>query len=66
MAKKEQTYEEALGRLESIVEGFEQGELGIDQLGERLAEAQSLLRFCKERLQKVETEVKKILGNEQE
>ncbi len=66
MAKKQPTYEEALLRLQQIVDGLENNELDIDSLSERLKEAQELLKFCKERLQKVEKDIKKVLDHEQE
>ena len=64
--KKNLTYEQAMKRLESIVEGFEQNTLKLDQLTEQLAEAQTLIKFCNDKLQQVETDVKQILNNEQE
>ena len=66
MKKDELTYEAAMEQLETIVAGFEQGSLEIDQLSTKLKEAQELLKFCKTRLLKVEKDVKKILDNEQE
>lgn len=60
------TYEAAMQRLEEIVEGFEQNTLELDQLTAQLAEAQKLIKFCNEKLQQVETDVKKILDNGQE
>lgn len=66
MAKKTMTYEEALARLETIVSGFEQNTLELDQLTAQLTEAQELIKFCKGKLQQVETDVKKLLDNEQE
>lgn len=53
-------------RLETIVNGFEQNTLKLDQLTEQLAEAQTIIKFCNDKLQQVETDVKKILNNEQE
>lgn len=64
--KKELTYEKAMQRLENIVEGFEQNSLELDQLTAQLVEAQELIKFCNDKLQKVETDVKKLLHNEQE
>ena len=64
--KKNLTYEQAMKRLETIVDGFEQNTLKLDQLTEQLAEAQSLIKFCNDKLQQVETDVKQILNNEQE
>ena len=65
MAKKETlTYEAAMERLETIVQGFEQNTLELDQLTAQLAEAQELIKYCSTKLQQVETDVKKILNNE--
>lgn len=66
MPQKKMTYETAMTRLEEIVDGFEQNTLPLDQLTSQLSEAQELLKFCDEKLKKVETDVKKILDNEQE
>lgn len=52
-------------RLETIVQGFEQNTLELDQLTAQLAEAQELIKYCSTKLQQVETDVKKILNNEQ-
>ena len=66
MAKKETlTYEAAMERLETIVQGFEQNTLELDQLTAQLAEAQELIKYCSTNLQQVEADVKKILNNEQ-
>lgn len=65
MAKKTPTYEQAMQRLEEIVQGFEQNTLELDQLTAQLAEAQELIKLCNEKLQQVETDVKKLLNDEQ-
>lgn len=66
MPQKKLTYEQAMQRLETIVEGFEQNTLELDQLTAQLAEAQQLIKMCNDKLQQVETDVKQILNNEQE
>lgn len=66
MAKKTPTYEQAMQRLEEIVQGFEQNTLELDQLTTQLAEAQELIKLCNDKLQQVETDVKKLLNDEQE
>lgn len=66
MAKTTLTYEAAMKRLETIVQGFEQNSLELDQLTEQLAEAQTLLKFCSEKLQQVETDVSKLLDDGKE
>ena len=66
MPQKKLTYEQAMQRLETIVQGFEQNTLELDQLTAQLAEAQQLIKMCNDKLQQVETDVKQILNNEQE
>ena len=60
MAKKE-TYTEAMQRLESIVARIEGNEIDIDELGEQLKEAQKLIKYCRDKLYKADTEIKKML-----
>lgn len=66
MPQKKLTYEQAMQRLETIVQGFEQNTLELDQLTAQLVEAQQLIKMCNDKLQQVETDVKQILNNEQE
>lgn len=61
MAVKKETYEQAMKRLEEIVEKIESGELDIDSLGEHLKEAQKLIRLCRDKLYKADAEIKKML-----
>lgn len=65
MAKKTFTYEQAIERLETIVQGFENNTLELDQLTKQLAEAQELIKFCNSKLQEVENDVNKLLKHEQ-
>jgi len=62
---KDLTYEDALKQLEEIVSMLELGQLSIDVLTEKLAQAEQLLTFCKAKLTHTNTEVKKILENMQ-
>lgn len=65
---KQQTpenYTSALRRLEEIVSSLENNQLSIDELTDKLAEAQHLLTFCKKKLTHTDAEVKKILENMQ-
>jgi exonuclease VII small subunit len=64
MAKDEFKYEEALRKLEHIVEQMENDELDIDVMGEQLKRAQKLIKLCKDKLTKTDNEIKKILGKE--
>lgn len=68
MATKKETYTEAMKRLEAIVAQIESNELDIDELADRLKEAQRLIKYCREKLYKADTEIKKMLdeGTEEE
>lgn len=66
MAAKKETYTEAMKRLEAIVARIESNELDIDALGEQLKEAQKLIKYCREKLYKADTEIKKILAENSE
>lgn len=63
---KELTYTQAIQRLEQITRSIEEGTLDIDQLASQLKEAQTLLGQCKKTLQKVESDVNKILQNDEQ
>ena len=54
-------YEEAIKELETIVSQIEKNELDIDQLAERLKEAQKLIKLCKDKLYKTDEKIKAML-----
>lgn len=58
---KELTYEQAMKQLETLAVQMEKGELGIDELSQRLKEAQRLIKFCRNKLLNVEKEIHDIL-----
>ena len=57
-------YEEAMKRLEEIVGQIEGGKLDIDVISDRLKEAQTLIKFCKDKLYETDEEVRRILEAE--
>lgn len=61
MEKKEESYNEAVEKLHTIVDEIEKGDLDIDLLSEKVREATRLIKLCKEKLYKVDEEVKKAL-----
>lgn len=61
MAKKTESYQEAVGKLRQIVNEIENGDLDVDLLSEKVREATRLIKQCKEKLYKVDEEVKKVL-----
>ncbi len=62
MEKREQTYEQAMKRLEEIVKAIDGGKLGIDSLSEYLKEAQALIQFCREKLYQTDQDIQKLLN----
>lgn len=61
MAKKTESYQEAVGKLRQIVNEIENGDLDVDLLSEKVREATRLIKLCKEKLYKVDEEVKTVL-----
>ena len=63
MAKKEETYNEAIEKLRKIVAEIENGDLDVDILSEKVKEATRLIKLCKEKLYKVMRKLKKFWRN---
>jgi exodeoxyribonuclease VII small subunit len=61
MAKKSEKYSEAMERLEKIVRQIDNNELEIDELADKLKEANTIIAACTEKLTKVDKEIEKIL-----
>ena len=55
-------YEIAVAELEEIVTAMESGKMNLDELTTKLQEAKKLIAFCKERLEKTDEQIKKILN----
>ena len=51
---KEIKYEEAVHKLEAIVDKMERGELDIDSMAAQLKEAQELVKLCKQKLKRTD------------
>lgn len=64
--KEEITYNQAMTQLEQLAKQMETGELGIDELAVKLKEAQRLMRFCRNKLTRVEKEIDEILDGKSE
>lgn len=54
-------YSEAVARLEEIMAKVQSGRIDIDELAGLLKEAQELVKFCRNKLYKVDEEVKTLL-----
>lgn len=61
---KEIKYEEAVRQLEDIVAKMESNELDVDSLSQQLKTAQKLIKICKDKLNRADSDVKKILQDE--
>lgn len=61
MAKKTESYNEAIEKLRKIVSEIEQGDLDVDLLADKVKEATRLIKLCKDKLYKVDEEVKNVL-----
>lgn len=63
MAKKEQTYGDAMKQLQEVMSRIENDDLDVDILLEEVKKAAGLIRFCKDKLQKTNAEIQKILDD---
>lgn len=66
MKQKKETYSQAMNRLETIVRQVDANELEIDELVEKIKEANEIIAFCSEKLKKADMEVEKLLADKQE
>ena len=65
MAKKEknQTFEDALSRLETLVEEMESGEGTLEQSLDWFEEGMRLIKYCRQELESAEQKVKELIKN---
>lgn len=54
-------YSESIKKLEDIVDLIDSGQLELDQLAEKLKEANQIISDCRKKILQTENEVKKIL-----
>jgi exodeoxyribonuclease VII small subunit len=59
--KQELTFEQAMARLEEIVDGLERGEGSLEESIARFEEAAKLARFCEQQLKGVEGKLQKLI-----
>ncbi len=62
MPKEKITYDDAITEIESILEKIEGGDLGVDELADKVARVTQLLKTCRDKLYKTEEQIDKILG----
>lgn len=59
-------YTKSIKRLEEIIQKIENEEIDVDELSEKVKEAVTLIQFCKEKIEKAEVEVKKVVEDLEE
>lgn len=64
MAKKKQSFEEAMKRLESIVKELEDGELPLEKALELFSEGIELSRLCQSSLEEAEQRIMVLTAGE--
>jgi len=60
MAKNEWTFEEAISRLEKIVESIEQGKIGLEDSIKHFEEGMSLIQRCRRILSEAELKIQQL------
>jgi exodeoxyribonuclease VII small subunit len=63
--KKSEQFEEALKRLEGLVEKLERGDLPLEQAMESFGEGMQLVHFCHQKLEEAEKKVQVLLKDQQ-
>lgn len=66
MNPQELSYDQALMRLQEIVEALEKGEKGMDELTILVKEASELMKFCRKKLRMTEEEINQALQGDAE
>ena len=61
MAKEKISYDQAITEIEATLEKIEGGDLGVDELAEKVKRVTELLKICRDRLHKTEEQIDKIL-----
>lgn len=66
MTKEKINYDAAVGEIEEILEKIEEGDLGVDELAEKVNRVTHLLKICRDRLLTTEEQINKILDDDSE
>ena len=64
MTKEKINYDASVAEIEEILEKIEEGDLGVDELAEKVERVSKLLKLCRDRLQSTEEQINKILDSE--
>jgi exodeoxyribonuclease VII small subunit len=61
MAKEKISYDAAVQEIEGILGMIEEGNLGVDELAEKVTRVTTLLKICRDRLHRTEEQINRIL-----
>lgn len=61
METKELNYQEAYDELQTIVQEIEDNSISVDILSEKIKRAMFLVEYCKQKLQKIEIDIDKLI-----
>ena len=64
MEKKQPSYTQAIEEIEGSSEKFNDAQMNVDELGAQVKRASELIKLCREKLRKAETEVAEALKEE--
>jgi exodeoxyribonuclease VII small subunit len=63
---KKNNFEQAMSRLEELVNELESGEIQLDDMLKKYEEGAELIKICLARLDKAEKQIKKLSGNNED
>lgn len=63
--KKEEQFEEAIKRLQGIVEKMEKGDLPLEEAMESFSEGVRLVQYCHQKLEQAENRVQMLMKDQQ-
>jgi len=66
MEKKKLTYKEAVKEVEDILEKLENEELDVDELTDKVKRVSQLIKYCKDKLNGTEKEIRGIIEDMEE
>ena len=64
MTKEKISYSDAVMEIESILQKIEEGKLDVDELAEKVSRVTELLKVCRDKLYRTESQLGKILEEE--
>lgn len=62
---KKYNFEEALSRLEELLNELESGDVELDDMLKKYGEGSELIKFCMSKLEKAEKQIQQLTGNKE-